>query len=98
MKNRGEILQRLFRAAAMAETDDPLMPFGFDTRVLALAREGRSNGSAVIASLARGAAMVALLVIAVATADLYRASVSNGQLPPSGYTIADNAIQADLGE
>ena len=97
MKNSGEILQRLLRAAAMAETDDPQMPFGFDTRVLALARERRSNGSAVIASLARGAAMVALLVIAIATAGLYQASV-NGELPPSGYTIADNAIQADLGE
>jgi hypothetical protein len=97
MKNRGEILQCLLRGAATVETDDPQMPFGFDTRVLALAHEERPNGSAVIASLARGAAMVALVVIAVATAGLYRASVSNGELP-SGYAIADNAIQSHLSE
>jgi hypothetical protein len=97
MKNRGEILQRLLRAAARAETDDPQMPFGFDTRVLALAHEEHPNGSAVIASLARAAAMVAALVIAVATAGLYRASVSNAELP-NGYAMADNAIQSHLGE
>ena len=97
MKNHADILQRLLRAAATAETDDPQMPFGFDTRMLALAHKERPNGSAVIASLARGAAMVALVVIAVATAGLYRASVSNGELP-NGYAMADNAIQTDLSE
>ncbi|HEY2102256.1 MAG TPA: hypothetical protein VGH08_03285 [Chthoniobacterales bacterium] len=97
MKNHDDILPRLFRAAATSRMDDPQMPFGFDTRVLALAREGHSNGSAIIASLARAAAMIALVVIAIATAGLYRASESSSELP-NGYIIADNAIQSGLGD
>src|SRR5436190_1985352 len=41
------------------------MPFGFDTRVLALAHEPFPNGSVVIARFAQRAAMIALAVFAL---------------------------------
>ena len=65
MKKSDRILDRLFRAAA-GPTPTSEMPFGFDTRVLALARESSPNGSAIIALFAQRAAMIALAIIALA--------------------------------
>ena len=96
MKNRDKILDRLFRAA-IAPASPAEMPFGFDTRVLALARELPGNGSAIIALFARRATMIALTVIALATAGVYRASSSNSDLPAE-YAVVDKAIQSNLGE
>lgn len=96
MKNRDEILDRLFRAA-IAPVPPKEMPFGFDTRVLALVRASSPNGSAIIALLAQRAAMIALAVIALASVGVYRASTSNDDLPAE-YAMADNAIQSSLGE
>ena len=96
MKNRDEILDRLFRAA-IAPVPPKEMPFGFDTRVLALVRASSPNGSVIIALFAQRAAMVALAVIALVTVGVYRASTSNDDLPAE-YAMADNAIQSSLGE
>ena len=96
MKKRDHILDRLFRAAG-APTSTSEMPFGFDTRVLALVREASPNGSAIIGVFARGAVMIALAIIALASAGLYRTSVSYNELPAE-YAIADTAIQNNLGE
>ena len=57
MKNRDEILDHLFRAA-IAPVPPKEMPFGFDTRVLALVRASSPNGSAIIALFAQRAAMI----------------------------------------
>jgi hypothetical protein len=73
------------------------MPFGFDTRVLALARESPGNGSAIIAVFAQRAAMIALVLIALASFGVYRTSASNNDLPAQ-YAMADRAIQSILGE
>ena len=96
MKNREEILDRLFRAA-IAPVPPKEMPFGFDTRILALVRASSPNGSAIIALFAQRAAMIALAVIALASAGVYRASTSNDDLPAE-YAMTDNAIQSSLGE
>ena len=96
MKKSDHILDRLFRAAA-GPTPTLEMPFGFDTRVLASAHASSPNGSAIIALFARRAAMISLAVIALATAGLYRTSISNNDLPTE-YAMADTAIQNDLGE
>ena len=96
MKNPDEILDRLFRAAT-TPAPPAEMPFGFDTRVLALARERSPNGSAIIAQFAQGAVIVALTVIALASVGVYRASTSDNELPAE-YAIADTAIQNNLGE
>jgi hypothetical protein len=96
VKKSDHILDRLFRAVARS-TPTSEMPFGFDTRVLALAHESSPNGSAIIALFAQRAAMIALAIIALATAGLYRTSISNNELPTE-YAIADTAIQNNLGE
>jgi hypothetical protein len=96
VKNRDQILNRLFRAAA-GSTPTSEMPFGFDTRVLASVHESSPNGSAIIALFAQRAAMIALAIIALATAGLYRTSSSNNDLPTE-YAMADAAIQNDFGE
>jgi hypothetical protein len=96
VKNRDEILDRLFRAA-ISPVPSKEMPFGFDTRVLALVRASSPNGSAIIALFAQRAALVALAVIALASVGVYRASTSNDDLPAE-YAMADNAIQSSLGE
>jgi len=96
MRKSDQILERLFRVAA-GPAPQFEMPFGFDTRVLALVREASSNGSAIIALFAQRAAMIALAVIALATVGLYRTSVSNNDLPAE-YALVDKAIQSNLGE
>ena len=96
MKDRDDMLDRLFRAAAIHHTN-PEMPFGFDSRVLALARERGQNGSAVIALFARRAALLAMAVIVIAAAGVYQLSNSTNDLQ-SEYAMADNAIESNLGE
>ena len=96
MKKNLHILNRLFRAAA-GPVPTSEMPFGFDTRVLALARESSPNGSVIIALFAQRAAMIALAIIALAAAGLYGTSISNNDLLTE-YAMADTAIQNNLGE
>jgi hypothetical protein len=96
MINRDEVLDRLLRAAK-GPASGLEMPFGFDTRVLALAQESAPNGSAIIALFARRAAILALAVIAFASVGVYRTSTSINDLPAE-YAMADTAIQNDLGE
>jgi len=96
VKARDEMLKRLLRAAASPSTGAE-MPFGFDSRVLALAHEKGSNGSAVIALLARRAALLAMAVIVIAAAGVYQVSNSTNDLQ-SEYAMADNAIESNLGE
>jgi len=96
VKDRDEMLKRLFRAAADNDIEQE-MPFGFDSRVLALADERGQNGSAVIALLARRAALLAMAVIVIAAAGVYQLSNSTNDLQ-SEYTMADNAIESNLGE
>ena len=98
MKKRDEILQRLFRAAAEPEIA-PEMPFGFDTRVLAIARQFVPGTSAVIALFARRAVAISLAIIALASAGVYGVARSerNAELT-NEYGIVDSAIQSNLGE
>ena len=96
MKNHDEILNRLLRAAT-GPAPSAELPFGFDTRVLALAHEPSPNGSVVIARFAQRAAMIALAVIALASVGVYRTSTSNNDLPTE-YAMVDKAIQSNLGE
>ena len=108
MKQPDPDIDRLLRSAA--ECDDgpsPVeMPFGFDTRVLALARENgaRSNGSAELGRFVRRIGVIAFAVFAIATAGAYQqfATEADGvaeanETPLSeAYMIADNAIQTEF--
>ena len=96
MKDRDEMLNRLLRAAASPAADAE-MPFGFDSRVLARARGRVANGPAVVALLARRAALLAMAVIVIAGAGIYQLSNSTNDLQ-SEYAMADTAIESNLGE
>jgi len=91
-------VDRLLRAAAKAKDEAPAeMPFGFDTRVIALSRRN-GNGSAV-AGLLQRVALVAAAVIVLATAGAWlEFNQSDDVLVASGneFAIADSAIQDEV--
>lgn len=97
-------LDRLLRAAAKApEEPAPEAPFGFDTRVVALARPG--NGStADVADLTRflrRTGMIAFAVLALASAAAYRQFTETAVFTApqtNEYAIADSAIQTEFSE
>lgn len=93
-------LDRLLRSAARSKDDAPVeMPFGFDTRVVALSRQN-GNGPA-LAGLLRRVALAAATVIVFATAGAYLEFNRNGDaIPGSGneFAIADSAIQDEVAQ
>jgi hypothetical protein len=93
-------LDRLLRSAAQAPPDAPAeMPFGFDTRVVALGRRN-GNGSAM-AGLLRRVALIAAAVILFAGAGAYLEFDRNtDELLASGneFAIADSAIQDEVAQ
>jgi hypothetical protein len=97
-------LDRLLRSAAKApEEPAPEAPFGFDTRVLALANAG--NGSATdVADLTRflrRTGVIAFTVLVLASAAAYRQfteTVSFTAPQTNEYAIADSAIQTEFSE
>jgi len=93
-------LQRLLRAAAQVKDDAPAeMPFGFDTRVIALSR--RNGNGVIFGALLRRVALIAAAVIVLATGGAYLEFNSNGDtIDASGneYAIADSAIQDEVGQ
>ena len=103
MNNRDSQLERLLRAAR-GDEGAPEMPYGFDTRVLALARATRSerNGDArAMAWLFRRIATAAVIVAVFASAATYWQLEENDDLAePSwnAYAIADTAINSALNE
>jgi hypothetical protein len=93
-------LERLLRAAAQAKEDAPAeMPFGFDTRVIALSRRN-GNGSA-FAGLLRRVALVAAAVIVFASAGAYFEFDRGADVvidAGNEYAIADSAIQDEVAQ
>jgi hypothetical protein len=100
MKNIDVALNRLLRSAAQAGTDAPAeMPFGFDTRVIALAR--RNGNGAAFGALLRRVALVAAAVIVFASAGAYlEFNRSTDAMLASGneFAIADSAIQDEVAQ
>lgn len=94
-------LDRLLRNAAQASDDAPAeMPFGFDTRVIALGRRN-GNGSAFGGLLSR-VALIAAAVIVFASAGAYFEFDRSGsdEVLASGneFAIADSAIQDEVAQ
>ncbi len=91
-------LDRLLRAAAQTKEDAPVeMPFGFDTRVVALSR--KNGNGALFGALLRRVAFVATAVIVFATAGAYFEFNRNGDaIAVSGneFAIADSVIQDEV--
>lgn len=92
-------LERLFRSAARVK-EEPLieMPFGFDTRVLALS--GRNENGGVVAKVLRRVALAAAAVIVLASAGAYLESRNSDTSDALGneFAIADSAIQDEMAQ
>lgn len=93
-------LDRLLRSAATGDQEEsPAVPFGFDTRVVALWRASRAGNGNGLARFIRRVAFTAVTVIVVASAAaLYEASQDRDAGEPFGneFSIADSAIQSEV--
>jgi hypothetical protein len=91
-------LDRLLRAAAEAKDEAPAeMPFGFDTRVIALSR--RNGNGAAFGALLRRVALAAAAVIILATAGAWFESNRDDEvMVASGneFAYADSVIQDEV--
>jgi hypothetical protein len=96
---KGEKIDRLLRSAAEAREETPAeMPFGFDTRVVALWRAAASRSNGVI-SLVRRVALLSAAVLVISTiAAIREASQSReiGESFTNEFAIADSAIQDEF--
>jgi hypothetical protein len=101
MKSVDPKIDRLLRSAAQAQEDVPAaMPFGFDTRIVALWRSSmkKSNG---LTPLLRHIALLSAVVIVVSTIAAAREAGQNRKLGESfanEYAIADSAIQDEFSQ
>ena len=92
-------LDRLLRSAARVKDDAPAeMPFGFDTRVIALSRKN-GNGAA-FGRLLRRITLVATAVSVFATAGAWLefAQSSDATETSNEFAIADSAIQDEVAQ
>ena len=97
MKN--DQIDRLLRSAAQVNEDVPAeMPFGFDTRVVALWRAGMPKTSGVV-QLLRRVAVLSIAVSVIATIAAVREINQNREINESfanEFAIADSAIQDEF--
>lgn len=97
-------LDRLLRSAAKApEEPAPEAPFGFDTRVVALARAGNGSASDIadLTRFLRRTGVIAFAVLVLASAAAYRQfseTVAFTAPQTNEYAIADSAIQTEFSE
>jgi hypothetical protein len=97
MKN--EQIDRLLRSAAQADEEVPAeMPFGFDTRVVALWRAGTPKANGVM-QLLRRVAVLSIAVIVISTIAAIRQANQSREIRESftnEFAIADSAIQDEF--
>jgi hypothetical protein len=96
---KDEKIDRLLRSAGQVHEELPAaMPFGFDTRVVALWRAAAPKANGVM-SLLRRVALLSTAVIVISTiAALREASQSRdiGESFTNEFAIADSAIQDEF--
>ena len=99
MKSVDPKIDRLLRSAAKAYEDVPAaMPFGFDTRIVALWRSSmkKPNG---LTPLLRHIALLSAVVIVVSTIAAVREAGQSREIDESltnEFAIADSAIQDEF--
>lgn len=96
-------LNRLLANAAQAADDASIeMPFGFDTRIVALAKQKRSiegRESRQLNTFLRRMALAAVVVTAFASSAAYWQMTENEDVTEplsNAYAIADTVIDADF--
>jgi len=99
MNDRDPKIDRLLRSAAEACDDVPsAIPFGFDTRVVALWRAGRKTPNG-LTPLLRRIALLSAAVIVVSTIAAVREAGQSREIDESltnEFAIADSAIQDEF--
>jgi hypothetical protein len=99
MKDRK--IDRLLRSAARGGDEGAaVMPFGFDTRVVALWRAGTKTVNG-LTPLLRHVALLSAAVIIVSTIGAIREAKQSREIGDSftnEYAIADSAIQAEFSQ
>jgi len=96
MKNQQ--IDRLLQSAAQANQEVPAMPFGFDTRVVALWRAGAPKTNGVM-QLLRRVALLSVAVIVISTIAALRELNQSREIRESfanEFAIADSAIQDEF--
>ena len=97
MKNKQ--IDRLLQSAAQADEDIPAaMPFGFDTRVVALWRAGMPKANGMM-QLLRRVAVLSIAVIVISTVAAIREANQSREIRESfanEFAIADSAIQDEF--
>ena len=97
MKNQQ--IDRLLQSAAQADEEIPAaMPFGFDTRVVALWRAGMPKANGVM-QLVRRVAVLSIAVIVISTIAAIREANQSREIRESftnEFAIADSAIQDEF--
>ena len=97
MKN--EPIDRLLRSAGQADEEVPAtLPFGFDTRVVALWRAGTPKENGVM-QLLRRVAVLSIAVIVISTIAAIREANQSREIRGSltnEFAIADSAIQDEF--
>jgi hypothetical protein len=92
-------IDRLLRSAAQADQEVPAaMPFGFDTRVVALWRGAGQDGNGVM-RLLRRVAVLSAAVIVVSTIAAVREANQSREIRESftnEFAIADSVIQDEF--
>jgi hypothetical protein len=98
---KDEKIDRLLRSAAEAREEEPAgMPFGFDTRVVALWRAAASRSHGVV-SLVRRVALLSAAVIVISTIAVVREANQSREIGESfanEFAIADTAIQNEFSQ
>src|SRR5213595_560003 len=93
--------RRLLKTAAEASVEEPAsVPFGFDTRVVALWRAANGNAAPNgIARLVRRVAVLAAFVIVLSGAAVFHEVQATRDIDDPGadeFAIADSAIQSEF--
>ena len=101
MNDADSRLQRLLKTAGQANSDEPVsVPFGFDTRVVALWRSGNGNAFpyGIVRLVRRVAVLAALVILVSGGAAFYEFSEARDIVEPGAndYAIADSAIQTEF--
>ncbi|MFL6515708.1 MAG: hypothetical protein ACJ8M1_11870 [Chthoniobacterales bacterium] len=100
MKPSESSLQRLLRSAAQVPDDTTLsVPFGFDTRVVALWRaNGGLNGTGIVRLVRRVALIAAVILVGSGVASFREMRSAQNVIEPSSneFAIADTAIENEF--
>jgi hypothetical protein len=98
---KSDNIDRLLRSAAQRDEEQPAaMPFGFDTRVVALWRTALPAGNGVMQLLRRVAVLSAAVIIISTLTAVREARQSRQQYSEltNEFAIADRAIQDEFSQ